>query len=51
MLFFLRTIKFNAVICLNLIGKWGCLVGKFKDTFEHFKQHYTRFHTLFYPHV
>ena len=27
------------------------MVGKFKHTFEQFKQHYTHFHVLFYPHV
>ena len=27
------------------------MIGKFKHTFEQFKQHYTYFHVLFYPHV
>ena len=29
----------------------GCLVVNFKEQFSVFKQHYTYFHTLFYPHV
>ena len=29
----------------------GCLVGVSKQQFSIFKQHFTYFHTLFYPHV
>ena len=30
---------------------WGCLVCVFKQQFSVFKQHFTHFHILFYPHV
>ena len=33
------------IICI------GCLVGKFKHTFEHFKQYCTHFHIVFHPHI
>ena len=29
----------------------GCLVWQFKQYFSIFKQHYTYFHTFFYPHI
>ena len=39
------------IIMFDLCLFRGCLVSKFKHTFEHFKQHYTYFHALFHSHV
>ena len=42
--------NFGTPICLTSTLR-ACLLCEFKHTFSHFKQHYTHFHTLFYPHV
>ena len=38
----------HKISCENIMGY---LVGKFKHTFEYFKQHYTHFYTLFHSHI
>ena len=41
----------HKISCENIMDIMGYLVGKFKHTFEYFKQHYTYFHTLFHSHI
>ena len=43
---------FKICVCIAFIEKYRTrLVHMFKHMFSVFKQHYTYFHTLFYPHV